>query len=132
MSEIENQLQTQKVNVYTRPDALEKLAADNRIGRAEIRILLFMLAKAQIYTHNTTIPDGFGFTLLGLPKNENACFLVSTTREDLRNIFEYKSGNTISNKLTHLITTGYITRFQSLQLRTMFSFIIKPDFFVVV
>jgi|GEM_PF-4470496 len=131
MSEIKK-LQTEKFNVYVRPDMLELLAADDRIGRAEIRILLFMLAKAKIYIHNTTIPAGFGFTISGLPKNENACFLVSTTREDLRNIFDYKSGNTISNKLTHLITTGYITRFQSLQLRTMFSFVIRPDFFVVV
>lgn len=132
MSETENPLQTEKLNVFIDREALKRFATDDRIGRAEMRIFLYMLSEAKIYIHNSTVPRGFGFTLSNLPTTSNACFLVSTTRDELRSHFIYKSGNTISNKLSHLITTGYITRFQSLQLRTMFSFIVRPDFFVIV
>lgn len=132
MPEIENPLQTSNLKVFINREALKRLATDDQIGRAEMRIFLYMLGEAKIYIHNTTIPQGFSLTLSNLPKNSNACFLVSSTRDDLRSHFIYKSGNTISNKLSHLITRGYITRFQSLQLRTMFSFIVRPDFFVVV
>lgn len=95
-----------------------------------MRILLYFIANCELFIHSSNAEDDFHLSDLPfLQPGTSVCFLTNSTREDLRRDLDYTSANSVSNLLSKLVELGYIQRYQTIGMRTLFSFMVKPTFF---
>lgn len=119
-------------DLFINRSAIGDLALDDRISRSELRLLLYFIANSELFIHSLMVEDDFHLTNLPfLQQGTAACFMISSTREDLRRTFGFATANPVSNILSKLVETGYIRRYQNIGMRTLFSFMVKPTFFTL-
>ncbi|WP_234625052.1 hypothetical protein RMS29_027485 (plasmid) [Agrobacterium rosae] len=112
--------------------ALAEIAADKRLGRSETRVLLHMIANCELFIHSSGVEDEFHRSDLSfLQPGTYASFISSGTRDDIRRDLEFVSANSVTNQLTILLEAGYIRRFNSIGMRTLFSFMLKTSMFTI-
>ncbi len=117
---------------HIKRSALAEIAADKRLGRSETRVLLHMIANCELFIHSSGVEDEFHRSDLSfLQPGTFASFITKGTRDDIRRDLEFVSANSITNQLTHLLDYGYIRRFNSIRMRTLFSFMLKTEMFTI-
>lgn len=117
---------------HINPPLIDLIAKDGRLGRSELRVLLHMIANCELYIHSSGVQDDFHRSDLSfLQPGTFVSFITNSTREDMRRELGFESANSITNQLSSLVEYGYLRRFNSIGMRTIFSFMLKTAIFTI-